>query len=66
MISQVHVKTQPTECSQWQKQDSGISIIDFNFLSMVTKTVVPGMRFIYLAAAQNRRRHSISLLHTGT
>ena len=40
MISPVHVKTQPADCSQSQKQDNGIGMIDFNFPAMVIKTVV--------------------------
>ena len=40
MISPVHVKTQPADCSQSEKQDNGIGMIDFNFPLMSTKTVV--------------------------
>ena len=40
MVSQVHVKIQPADCSQSKMQDGGIGMIDFNFPAIVTKTVV--------------------------
>jgi len=39
MISPVHVKTQPADCSQSQQQENSIGMIDFNFPAMVTETI---------------------------
>jgi len=46
MISQVHVKTQPADFSQSQKQDNSMGMTDFNSPAMVTTTVV-GLYAIY-------------------
>jgi len=35
---QVHANFQPADCSESQKQDSSIGIIDFNFPTIVTET----------------------------